>query len=205
MKLRAVIFLILFYNPFQLLAQPEWPPLPNGRFLNPSDITMPYNHLDFTGELYSFVKGKLWQFTLSGGITLFRDQHELSVEVPFVRSEYSGIENLAGIGDIMVRWKILTYESERRVRSLASSAFYLEVSLPTGEEFNGHGAGVPILTPGFVLAYRPVQQIALLPHLRYAHSIGEANSEWGGGISGGIPTLLLNFPIRNMLHLNYCK
>lgn len=185
MKLRATIFLIIFF-PLTLLAQQEWPLLPNGRFLNPSDITMPYDHLDFKGELYNFTKGKLWKFSLSGGISLFHDKHELSVDIPFVRSEYTGIENLLGIGDIVVRWKMLTYESIRRVRTLASSSLYLEVSVPTGEEFNGHGAGVPILTPGFILCYRPVQRIGIFPQLRYAHSFGEASSEWGGAINGGI-------------------
>jgi hypothetical protein len=131
--------------------------------------------------------GNLWKFTLSGSFTLFRDKHELSIELPLVRSEYSGIENLTGIGDLLLRWKILTYESVRRVRTLASTAVYIEASLPTGEEFNGHGAGVPMVTPGIVLAYRPVPQIGILPHIKYTHSLGEANGEWSGAISGIYP------------------
>jgi len=185
MKLRVVFFLILSFILLSNVARSQWPVLPNGRFLNPSDITIPYNHIDFSGELLNFINGKLWQFSLVGGVSLFRGRHELSFEIPFVRSEYSGIENLSGIGDIAVRWKILTYESKLRVRTLASSALYLEVSIPTGNEFNGHGTGVPLLIPGFILAYRPVQQIAIFPHIRYIHSIGNASFDWGGGISGG--------------------
>ncbi|MBR9999219.1 MAG: hypothetical protein KFF73_09620 [Cyclobacteriaceae bacterium] len=187
MKLRAIIILSMLFPSREILAQPEWPILPNGRFLNPSDMTIPYDHIDFKGELYNFEQGNTWKFSLAGGISLFRDKHELTIELPVVRSEYTDIENLTGIGDIMIRWKILTYESIQRVRTLASSAFYFEVSLPTGEELNGHGAGVPVITPGFILAYRPVPQIGILPHLRYAHSLGEANSEWSGGMSGTYP------------------
>lgn len=184
---RSIIFLIMMFIPGLIIAQPEWPLLPNGRYLNPADLTMPYNHLDFRGELYHYEGGDTWKFSLSGGVALFRDKHELSIEIPVVRSEFTDIENLTGIGDIMVRWKFLTYESIQRVRSLASSAFYLEMSVPTGEELNGHGAGAPVLSPGFVLAYRPVPQIGILPHLKYAHSLGEVNSEWSGGMSGTFP------------------
>jgi len=187
MKLRDIVFWIIFLVPQITRAQAGWPILSNGRYLNPSDLTMPYNHLNFKGELYDFENGNIWKFTLSGGISLFRDKHELSVEVPFVRSEYTGIENLLGIGDLVIRWKMLTYESINRVRTLASSALYLETSIPTGEEFNGHGAGVPILTPGFVLCYRPVSRIGIFPHIKYAHSLGETSSEWGGAVSGAIP------------------
>jgi hypothetical protein len=186
MNLRGIVILALFFSPLISSAQPEWPLLQNGRFLNPSDITMPYDHLDFKGELYDFVNGNIWKFSLSGGISLFHDKHELGVDIPFVRSEYTGIENLLGIGDIVIRWKILTYESINRVRTLASSALSLEVSIPTGEEFNGHGAGVTILTPGFVLCYRPVDRIGIFPQIKYTHSLGEASSEWGGAVSGGI-------------------
>jgi hypothetical protein len=186
MKLWAFIFLVIILSSLELSAQSEWPLLPNGRFLNPSDITMPYDHLDFKGELYDFEKGNIWKFSLSGGISLFRDKHEISIDIPFVRSEYTGIENLLGIGDLLLRWKMLTYESINRVRTLASSAIYLEVSLPTGEEYNGHGAGVPIMSPGFILCYKPVQRIGIFPHIKYTHSLGEASSEWGGAISGGI-------------------
>ncbi len=188
MNLRAVFFTTLIFMFFTSIARSQWPVLPNGRFLNPSDNTIPYSHIDFSGELYNFVKGKLWQFNISGSLSLFKGKHELNIKVPFIRSEYSGIENLSGIGDIAVRWKILTYESKLRVRTLASSAFYLELSIPTGNEFSGHGTGVPLLIPGFMLAYRPVQQIAIFPHIRYIHSVGNANSDWGGGISGGFPS-----------------
>ncbi len=186
MKQRGIIFLAILFLPSPILAQSDWPLLPNGRFLNPSDITMPYDHLDFKGELYDFVEGNIWKFSLSGGVSLFHDKHEISIDIPFVRSEYTGIENLLGIGDILIRWKMLTYESINRVRTLASSALYLEISVPTGEEFNGHGAGVPILSPGFILSYRPVQRIGIFPQIKYTHSFGEASSEWGGAVSGGI-------------------
>jgi hypothetical protein len=169
------------------MAQPEWPLLPNGRYLNPADLTMPYSHLDFKGELYNYEQGNTWKFSLMGSMALFREKQELSIEIPVVRSEFTDIENLTGIGDIVVRWKILTYESIQRVRTLASTAFYLEVSVPTGEELNGHGTGVPVINPGFVMAYRPVPQIGILPHLKYAHSLGEASADWSGAMSGTFP------------------
>ncbi len=179
----SILFVLVFYT----TGYAQWPLLDNGRDLNPADRTMPYNHLDFSGELFNFIQGNLWQFKLSAGFSFLKDNHELSVDLPLIRSEYTGIENLSGLGDIKLNYKALTYESKLRVRTLASSSAYVSLSLPTGDEFSGHGAGVPIIIPGFRLAYRPVEQIAIYPDIHYTHSFGEANSAWGGGISGGVP------------------
>ncbi len=188
MNLYQILKIFILLIPVSIKSYGQWPVMENGRYLNPADETLPYDFVDFTGELFNFDKGQLWQFSLEGGLSLFEDNHGFSVKVPVVRSEYIGIENLSGLGDISVQYKLLTYESKLRVRTLASSALYANFSFPTGNQFAGHGAGVPILSPGFILAYRPVQEIAIYPDFRYTHSFGSANIEWGAGVPGGIPS-----------------
>jgi hypothetical protein len=172
-------FLLISLSFVQLRAQ--WPVLPSGKDLNPSDLTQPYSDIAFSGEYFDLVEGSIWQWKLQGGVAFGQNKHGLSLEVPFVRSLFPGVEQLTGIGDISIRYHLVTYDSKMRVRTLASSAFYLDLSIPTGNTFKGHGAGVPIIMPGFALAYRPVPQIAIYPHIRYLHSFGEADSNWSGG------------------------
>jgi hypothetical protein len=168
-------------------AQDFWPLLPSEKELNPSDITIPYSNVAFAGEFIDMLEGNLWQWNFQGEVAFGQNTHGLSIEVPFVRSVYPGVEQLTGIGDISLRYHLVTYASKMRVRTLASSGLYLNLSIPTGDTFKGHGAGVPILMPGFALAYRPVPQIAIYPHIRYAHSFGEADGGYAGGFSGTIP------------------
>jgi hypothetical protein len=181
-------------------AQVLWPALSSGKDLNPSDITQPYSNAALAGEFIDMVTGNLWQWNFQGGIALGQNKHGFSFEVPFVRSVYPDVEQLTGIGDISFRYHLVSYESKMRVRTLASSALYFDISIPTGNTLKGHGAGVPILMPGFALAYRPVPQIAIYPHVRYLHSFGEADGEWGGGYPGTIPDdpALDNMKIRSL-------
>lgn len=159
----------------------QWPLLPSGKELNPTDITQPYSDIAFSGELIDMVEGHIWQWTFQGGVAFGQNKHGLSVNVPFVRSVALGVEQLTGIGDVSIRYHLVTYDSKLRMRTLASSALYLDLSIPTGNTLYGHGAGVPIIMPGFTLAYRPVPQIAIYPHIRYIHSFGEADYDWSGG------------------------
>ncbi len=184
LQIHYIIFIILL-SAGNLMAQ--WPLLPSGKELNPSDITHPYSDIAFSGELIDMVEGHIWQWTFQGEIAFGQNKHGLSVKVPFVRTVYPGVEQLTGIGDVSLRYHLVTYDSEIRTRTLASSGLYLDLSIPTGNTLYGHGAGVPILMPGFTLAYRPVPQIAIYPHIRYVHSFGETDAEWAGGSSGTIP------------------
>ena len=182
LQIQFTIFLYLFLAG-ESMAQ--WPLLPSGKELNPSDITQPYSDVAFSGELIDMIEGHIWQWTFQGGVAFGKNKHGLSINVPFVRSVALGVEQLTGIGDISLRYHLVTYQSEMRMRTLASSALYLDLSIPTGNTLYGHGAGVPILTPGFTLAYRPVPQLAIYPHIRYLHSFGEAEFYWAGGSSSG--------------------
>jgi hypothetical protein len=179
------LLVILMLTPVQ--GQEMWPGLPSGKDLNPSDITRPYNNIAIAGEFVDMVEGNLWKWNLQGGIALGQNRHGFSFKIPFVRSIYPDVEQLTGIGDISLRYQLVTYDSKMHVRTLASSALYLDLSIPTGDELKGHGAGVPILMPGFALAYRPVPQIAIYPHIRYLHSFGDVEGDWGGGYPGAIP------------------
>lgn len=181
----AFLFSALFA--FPQITKAQWPVLNNGKSLNPSDPTRPYSGISFSGELLNLVKGNLWQFTLSGAVAFAKNTQEIAIELPYVRSEYTGIESLSGIGDVSVSYLVMTYESKQHVRTLSSSALKLNLSLPTGNEFDGHGAGVPVFTPEFVLAYRPVKELAIYPDFRYVHSIGISSSNWAGGFPGVIP------------------
>ncbi|MGD9328821.1 MAG: hypothetical protein PVH48_07635 [Cyclobacteriaceae bacterium] len=178
--LHYIIFLLLLFSGKSMA---QWPLLPSGKELNPSDITQPYSDIAFSGELIDMIEGHIWQWTFQGGVAFGQNKHGLSLKVPFVRSVALGVEQLTGIGDINIRYHLVTYDSKLRMRTLASSALYLDLSIPTGNTLYGHGAGVPILTPGFTLAYRPVPQIAIYPHIRYLHSFGEAEYYWAGGNS----------------------
>lgn len=169
------------------IAQDIWPALRSGKDLNPSDITRPYSNLAFSGEYIDMVEGNIWKWNLQAGIALGQNKHGFSVEVPFVRSVYPGVEQLTGMGDVSIRYQLVTYDSKMRARTLASSSLYLDLSIPTGKTLYGHGAGVFIFRPGFALAYRPVPQLAIYPHIRYFHSFGETDSEWGGGFPGMLP------------------
>lgn len=185
-RLQKHILIILILLPAgELMAQ--WPLLPSGKELNPSDITHPYSDIAFSGELIDMVEGHIWQWTFQGGVAFGKNKQGLSFKIPFVRSVYPGVEQLTGIGDVSIRYHLVTYESELRMRTLASSGLYLDLSIPTGNTLYGHGAGVVMLMPGFALAYRPVPQIAIYPHIRYIHSFGETDSDWGGGYPGTIP------------------
>ena len=185
-RLQKHILIILILLPAgKLMAQ--WPLLPSGKELNPSDITHPYSDIAFSGELIDMVSGNIWQWTLQGGVAFGKNKHGLSFKIPFVRSVYPGVEQLTGIGDVSMRYHLVTYESKLRMRTLASSGLYLDLSIPTGNALEGHGAGVAMLMPGFALAYRPVPQIAIYPHIRYIHSFGETDNDWGGGYPGTIP------------------
>jgi hypothetical protein len=182
-----IIAFYLFLSATETIAQDFWPLLPAGKNLNPSDITQPYSNIALAGEFFDMVEGQLWKWDIQGGVAFGKNKHGLSFEVPFVRSVYPGVEQLTGLGDISLRYHLVTYDSKMRVRTLASSALYLDFSIPTGDTYKGHGAGVPILMPGFTLAYRPVPQIAIYPHIRYKHSFGETDGDWGGGYPGTVP------------------
>jgi len=182
-----IYLIILFFSMFSQTLLAQWPLLPSEKELNPSDITRPYSNIAFSGELIDMVEGHLWQWTFQGGVALGNNKHGLSVKVPFVRSVYPGVEQLTGMGDMSIRYQLVTYDSKLRMRTLASSSLYLDLSLPTGNTLQGHGAGVPILMPGFNLAYRPAPQIGIYPHIRYLHSFGETDNDWAGGFPGTIP------------------
>jgi hypothetical protein len=182
----TVTAILILFPCFMVSAQ--WPLLPSGKELNPSDFTKPYSNIAFSGEYIDMVQGNIWQWTLYGGVAFGKNKHGLTVKVPFVRTVYPNVEQLTGIGDVTLRYHWVTYESKMRVRTLASSALHLDISFPTGDPLKGHGAGVPIFMPGFSLAYRPVPQIAILPHIKYFHSFGETESDWGGGFPGSIPS-----------------
>jgi hypothetical protein len=186
-RIKIIIIIVFVFSPF-LGVMAQWPLLPNGKELNPSDFTRPYSDIAFSGEYINMVQGHIWQWTVHGGFAFGKNKHGLSVKVPFVRTVYPGVEELTGIGDITFRYHLVTYESKMRVRTLASSALRLDISIPTGDPLKGHGAGVPIFMPGFSLAYRPVPQIAILPHMKYFHSFGEIDGDWGGGYPGSIPS-----------------
>lgn len=186
-RVKIIILLVFVFSPF-LGVMAQWPLLPSGKELNPSDFTRPYSDIAFSGEYIDMVQGHIWQWTFHGGFAFGKNKHGLSVKVPFVRTVYPGVEELTGIGDITFRYHLVTYESKLRVRTLASSALRLDISIPTGDPLKGHGAGVPIFMPGFSLAYRPVPQIAMFPHIKYFHSFGEIDGDWGGGYPGSIPS-----------------
>lgn len=179
------IFFLIIMSYSQLKAQ--WPLLPSGKELNPSDLTQPYSNIAFSGEYIDMVQGSIWQWTLQGGVAFMQNKHGISVQVPFVRSVYPGVEQLTGLGDISFRYHLVTSQSKTQTKSLASSGLYLNLSIPTGNTLEGHGAGVPIFMPGFVIAFRPVPQIAIYPHIRYLHSFGETENDWAGGFPGTIP------------------
>lgn len=181
-----IIFLFLFLISMKVPGQDYWPVLNSEIELNPSDITRPYNNLALAGEYFNMVQGNIWKWNVQGGVAFAKNKHGISFEVPFVRSVYPGVEQLTGIGDISVKYQFMTYDSKMRVRTLASSGLYVNLSIPTGNSFEGHGAGVPIISPGFALAYRPVRSIAIYPHIRYSHSFGEIADNWYGN-SGSIP------------------
>lgn len=185
LQIHFIIFLFLLFSGKSLA---QWPLLPSGKELNPSDITHPYSDIAFSGELIDMIEGHIWQWTFQGRVAFGQNKHGLSIEVPFVRSVAPGVEQLTGIGDINIRYHLVTYDSELRMRTLASSALYLDLSIPTGNTLYGHGSGVPIIMPGFNLAYRPVPQIAIYPHIRYLHSFGEAEYDGTGGFYGTIPS-----------------
>jgi hypothetical protein len=182
-----IVILFIFIIATDNYAQNLWPLLPSGKELNPSDITQPFSNAAFAGEYIDMVEGNLWQWNFQGAVAFSKNKHGLSFEIPLVRSVYPGVEQLTGIGDISFRYHLVTYQSKMRVRTLASTGLYLELSIPSGNTLKGHGAGVPVFMPGFAMAYRPVPQIAIYPHVRYLHSFGETDGDWGGGFPGTIP------------------
>jgi len=187
MIIRKLLLISVLMGAFIVQSKADWPMLPNGIILNPSDPTQAYSDIAFEGELFDMLEGNLWAWTLSGGVAFAKNRHQLSIDIPIVRSEYPGVENLTGIGDIAFRYHFVAYRSDIQIKTHASSALYLDLSIPTGNTLKGHGAGVPVLMPGLVFAYKPVSQIAIYPEVMYLHSFGEANGDWGGGYPGSIP------------------
>ncbi len=187
MIIRKLLIVVVLMVAFIFESEADWPMLSNGVILNPSDPTQAYSNIAFEGELFDMLQGNLWKWSFTGGLAFAKNRHQLSVDVPIVRSEYPGVENLTGIGDISIRYHYVAYRSDIQIKTHASSALYLDLSIPTGNTFEGHGAGVPVVMPGLVFAYKPVSQIAIYPEIMYLHSFGEANSDWGGGYPGSIP------------------
>ena len=180
---RVLIFMTLVFLT-SLVAKAQWPVLYKGYELNPSDPTKPYSHLGFSGELYDMVEGDIWEWNLKGGFAFLHNQHMIGVHIPFIRSIYPGIENLYGIGDITLRYHWVPYEAQYQSNSLKSMAFLLDVSIPTGDEFSGHGTGVPMLIPTYILGIKPVEKVAIYPLFRFIYSVGETDREWTGGYPG---------------------
>ena len=205
MKRLQILFIFFLFLLYARESMAQWPLLPSGKELNPSDITQPYSDVAFSGELIDMIEGHIWQWTFQGGVAFGKNKHGLSINVPFVRSVALGVEQLTGIGDISLRYHLVTYQSEMRMRTLASSALYLDLSLPTGNTLYGHGAGVPILTPGFTLAYRPVPQLAIYPHIRYLHSFGEAEFYWAGGSSTGEEVNIRTLQIETIFNYEFSE
>jgi hypothetical protein len=184
MNVRRILILLTLLLLSNNLVRAQWPSLYKGYELNHSDPTKTYSHIAFSGELYDMVKGNIWEWNLKGGFAFAHNKHMVGLHIPFIRSVYEGIEDLYGIGDITIRYHWVPYESQYQTNSLKSMAFLLDLSIPTGDEFSGHGTGVPMLIPTYILGIRPVENVALYPLFRFIYSLGETNGEWTGGYPG---------------------
>ena len=178
----ACIFII-----FSPKVKAQWTLIDDGLYLNPSDPSRPYSNLSLSGEVFNLVEGQLWQYSLTGTVAFGQHRNLLSAQIPMVRSVIPGIESYSGIGDINFGYAYVFYERKSISTSLINTTASLNISLPTGDQYVGHGVGRTIIVPGITFAFKPVDQIGIYPSLKYITSTKPTTGRWAGGFPGAVP------------------
>jgi len=169
------VVIIIFSNS---VVFAQWPVLPSGKPLNPSDPSEPYSLASFYGHRYNMVNGELYTFGLKGGVAFGQTRHQFMADVPFVRSSVAGIEDLVGIGDVTFTYKGIIHELPEGLQNYKTSTFFFDLSLPTGNRFDGHGTGSLVGIPGFIFAFKPIQEVGIYPKIWYIHSFKNVSGEF---------------------------
>lgn len=176
----------------------EWPLIDDGLYKNPSDPSRPYSSLSLSGELFNLVEGQLWQYSPSLSVAFSRHRDQLSIRVPIVNTVIPGYENYAGIGDIQAGYSMVFYERNSIASSLINATAHLTVSLPTGDQYVGHGVGRTIIVPEIMLAFKPIDAIGIYPSVQYITSAKPTTGRWAGGFPGAVPDQTGNNPEQRL-------
>ncbi len=149
----------------------------SGQDVRPYDRTQPYSRLGLDGRFVDMFDGELYQWSFYGNISLFDSRHQAGMEIPFMRTDYiTNVERRTGIGDVKLHY---LFQAKGSQYSETALAFRLDYHIPTGDRNSGHGVGVSVLSPALVMRWTPVDELTTIVGVRYAHSLGEAESEWG--------------------------
>jgi hypothetical protein len=115
-----------------------------------------------------------------------------------VNTVIPGYENYAGIGDIQAGYSMVFYERNSIASSLINATAHLTVSLPTGDQYVGHGVGRTIIVPEIMLAFKPIDEIGIYPSVQYITSAKPTTGRWAGGFPGAVPDQTGNNPEQRL-------
>ena len=167
-------------------SEAQWPVLSSMKSLNPSDPSEPYSFISFNGERFNLVNGEIYSWGVTGAWAFDENKHQLQVKIPFVRSSVAGIEDLIGIGDITFRYKGVVHELPEGLHTYKTTTFYFDLSISTGNEFDGHGTGSLVGVPGLIFAFKPIQEVGIYPRIWYIHSFKDVSGEFMSGYPSAI-------------------
>ena len=172
MKLRISIAMLILFSA-RLHAQD----------IIPYDLTVPYTNVYLDGSRLELFDGEIYQWSFNGRVSFFNNQHQIGVNVPFMRTDYvTNVERRTGIGDVRLNYMIQVL-NDTLSYTKKSISFYLDYNFPTGDRESGHGLGASVLSSAFFLMLRPAPEVSALIGVRYAHSMSATEGSWSGAPS----------------------
>jgi hypothetical protein len=133
---------------------------------------------DISGQSFIYGKGEAF---FAGRLAFYYSfgkdrKHFAGAEVPFVLSDYSGMDTKMGLGDIRLRYHYYAYRDNSGDKSFETFGLGVETFAPTGKEEDGLSRGNWVVYLNAMTAFRLGSRWAIYPVARYIFSFDSTYS-----------------------------